>query len=168
MNLLPEHLPPRVVPVGRLDRDSEGLLLFTNDGELAHRATHPSYGVDKEYLAEVRGEPGRNALRALRRGVDIGEGHRTALAEVELSPPPRSHSTREGYAWLRLVLREGRRREVRLMCAAAGHPVRTLVRTRVGPVKLGRLPTGRTRPLTQRELVALRRLAGLAPGHAAL
>jgi pseudouridine synthase len=156
MELLPADLPPGVVPVGRLDRDTKGLLIFTNDGELAHRLAHPRYGVEKEYLALVAGRPGAEVLRRLRTGIEI-EGRMTAPASVAQAGPPSSRTTPEGQTWLRLVIHEGRKRQVRLMCAAVGHPVRELVRTRVGDVELGGLPPGETRPLTGQELASLRR-----------
>ncbi len=140
--LVPDE--PRVFPVGRLDADTEGLLLLTNDGGFAHRLTHPSFGVDKEYLAEVEGEPGRAALRTLREGVDLEDG-RTAPARVTSVSP----------GVLRLVISEGRNRQVRRMCAAVGHPVRRLVRTRIGPLADRRLPPGEWRPLTPGEVRAL-------------
>ena len=135
---------PRVFPVGRLDADTEGLLVLTNDGGFAHRLTHPSFGVDKEYLAEVQGTPSRAALRTLREGVDLDDG-RTAPARVTLVSP----------GVLRLVVSEGRNRQVRRMCEAVGHPVRRLVRTRIGPVADRRLPPGSWRPLTVGEVRAL-------------
>lgn len=156
IELLPADLPPHVLPVGRLDLDTEGLLLFTNDGELAHRLTHPRYELDKEYHALVGGRPSEKTLVALERGVDIGD-HVTAAAEADFSRPPNGHAECEGSTWIRIVLHEGRKRQVRLMCAALGHPVRELVRTRIGDVRLGRLEPGATRPLTDRELASLRR-----------
>jgi 23S rRNA pseudouridine2605 synthase len=135
---------PRVFPVGRLDADTEGLLLMTNDGELAHRLTHPSFGVDKEYLAEVQGVPGPDALRRLRQGVELDDGM-TAPAVVGVVGP----------SVLRIVIHEGRNRQVRRMCEAVGHPVRRLVRTRIGPVTDSRLRPGRWRPLETDELRAL-------------
>ena len=112
---------PRVFPVGRLDQDSEGLLLLTNDGDLTHRLTHPSFGVEKEYLAEVEGEPTRGALRRLREGVELEDGV-TAPAKVSAVAPN----------LLRITIHEGRNRQVRRMCEAVGHPVRRLVRSRIG------------------------------------
>ena len=156
IDLLPSDLPPHVLPVGRLDLDTEGLLLFTNDGELAHRLTHPRYELDKEYHALVGGRPSEKTLIALERGVDIGD-HVTAAAEADFSRPPIGHAEHEGSTWIRIVIHEGRKRQVRLMCAALGHPVRELVRTRIGDLRLGRLEPGTTRPLTDRELVSLRR-----------
>jgi 23S rRNA pseudouridine2605 synthase len=135
---------PRVFPVGRLDADTEGLLVLTNDGGFAHRLTHPSFGVDKEYLAEVEGTPSRAALRTLREGVDLEDG-RTAPARVTLVSP----------GVLRLVISEGRNRQVRRMCEAVGHPVRRLVRTRIGPVADRRLPPGSWRRLTPAEVRSL-------------
>ena len=139
---------PRVYPVGRLDADTEGLLLLTNDGELAHRLTHPSFGVDKEYLAEVNGTPSRGALRRLREGVELDDGP-TAPARVSLV----------GDHTLRITIHEGRNRQVRRMCEAVGHPVRRLVRVRIGPLADRRLPPGEWRPLTQAEVRALERAA---------
>lgn len=161
MDLLPPDLPPHVFPVGRLDRDTEGLLIFTDDGDLAHRLAHPRYEIEKEYHALVAGTPPPRALESLRRGVDI-EGRRTAPATVDVARPPYGHKPRDGHTWLRLVVHEGRKRQVRLMCAAVGHPVRALVRIRIGDVVLGRLPAGKTRPLSQHELASLRRLVDLA------
>lgn len=139
---------PRVFPVGRLDWDTEGALLLTNDGALAHGLTHPSRGVPKTYLAEVSGVPGRAALRRLREGVDLDDG-RTAPAKARLA-----QTTPTGAA-LEIVIHEGRNRQVRRMCEAVGHPVRRLVRTRFGPLRDQRLAPGQWRPLTQAEIRAL-------------
>ena len=143
---------PRVHPVGRLDMDTEGLLLLTNDGVLTHRLTHPSFGVEKEYVAEVEGRPGRGTLRRLREGVELDDGM-TAPAKVsELQP-----------GVLRLTIHEGRNRQVRRMCEAVGHPVVRLVRTRIGPLRDPQLAPGEWRVLTQDEVRALERAAGPAP-----
>jgi 23S rRNA pseudouridine2605 synthase len=162
LDLLPPDVTTRVYPVGRLDRDSEGLLLLTDDGELTHRLTHPRFGLEKEYLALVRGRPKSDALRRLRDGIVI-DGRPTAPARVEIARdvalPRRPRET-----WLRIVLREGRKRQVRLMCAAVGHPVSRLIRIREGPLTLGDLPPGAVRRLTPEETDAMRRDAGLAPG----
>jgi len=164
LDLYPVDLPPHVFPVGRLDRDSEGLLLLTNDGEFAHRLAHPRFELDKEYHALVRGTPSLESLRRLRAGIEI-EGRRTSPAEVEVvRTAPFGHADRPGHAWLRLVIHEGRKRQVRLMCAAVGHPVSELVRTRVGEVLLGRLPPGKSRRLSRREVASLRSQLGLADG----
>jgi 23S rRNA pseudouridine2605 synthase len=135
---------PRVYPVGRLDADTEGLLLLTNDGPLTHRLTHPSYGVEKEYLAEVEGIPSRAAIRALREGVELDDGL-TAPAKVASVEP----------SVLRITIHEGRNRQVRRMCEAVGHPVVRLVRTRIGPLVDRRLRPGEWRPLTPAEVRAL-------------
>lgn len=145
---------PRVYPVGRLDRDSEGLLLLTNDGELANRVMHPRYGVEKEYLVEVEGEPTERTARALERGVRLEDGVARAVSA-------RVVGRRPGRGALALVMVEGRKREVRRMLEALGFPVRRLVRLRVGPVRLGRLRPGQARPLTPEEVRALYRAAGL-------
>jgi 23S rRNA pseudouridine2605 synthase len=135
---------PRVFPVGRLDADTEGLLLLTNDGDLTHRLTHPSFGVEKEYLAEVEGEPSRGALRQLRDGVDLEDG-RTAPARASLQPPN----------LVTLVIHEGRNRQVRRMCEAVGHPVRRLVRVRIGPLADRSIKPGEWRELTPAEVRSL-------------
>jgi 23S rRNA pseudouridine2605 synthase len=139
---------PRVFPVGRLDYATEGLLLLTNDGELAQGLAHPSRGVEKEYLAEVEGVPGRAALRRLREGVVLDDGP-TAPARVSLA-----QRLPDGSA-LRIILHEGRNRQVRRMCEAVGHPVRRLVRTRIGPLADRRLAPGAWRALTPAEVRAL-------------
>lgn len=142
----------RVMPVGRLDRDTAGLLLLTNDGELAQLLAHPSHGVPKTYRAVVRGLPGPAALRRLERGVELPDGRtRPAAARVL--------RTRSGGAELELVLKEGRNRQVRRMCAAVGHPVIALERTGYGPLALGRLQLGGCRELTAREVALLRAAA---------
>jgi 23S rRNA pseudouridine2605 synthase len=149
VDLVPDE--PRVFPVGRLDADTEGLLLLTNDGSLAHRLTHPSFGVDKEYLAEVEGRPSPGALRTLRQGVELEDGM-TAPARVAAVPP----------SGLRIAIHEGRNRQVRRMCDAVGHPVRRLVRIRIGPLADRSLKPGEWRELTQDEVRGLERAAGRA------
>jgi 23S rRNA pseudouridine2605 synthase len=153
---LTRYLPkgPRVFPVGRLDRETEGLLLLTNDGDLAHRLAHPRHGVEKEYLAEVDGVPTQRHLSRLRRGVRLEDGPAKA-AEATLA------GRSAGRGAVRVVMTEGRKREVRRMLEAVGLPVRRLVRTRVGPVRLGRLRAGEWRDLTPEEVRALYRAAGL-------
>ena len=141
---------PRVFPVGRLDADTEGLLVLTNDGALTHRLTHPSFGVEKEYVAEVVGTPSRGTLRRLREGVVLDDGI-TAPAKASLTAPN----------VITLVIHEGRNRQVRRMCDAVGHPVVRLVRTRIGPIVDRRLPPGEWRPLTADEVRALGRAAQL-------
>lgn len=142
---------PRVFPVGRLDVDTEGLLILTNDGPLTHRLTHPRFGVEKEYLAEVEGRPAPGVLRTLRRGVELDDGP-TAPAKVSLVSP----------TVLRITIHEGRNRQVRRMCEAVGHPVLRLVRMRIGPIVDPRLAPGRWRPLSPVEVHSLAEAAGLA------
>ncbi len=142
MALVPAE--PRVFAVGRLDRDTEGLLVMTNDGELAQLLTHPAHGVGKEYLAEVEGTPSPGALRRLREGVELDDGP-TAPATVGVVGP----------GVLRIVIHEGRNRQVRRMCSAVGHPVRRLVRTRIGPVTDPTLGPGEWRALQSEEVRAL-------------
>jgi 23S rRNA pseudouridine2605 synthase len=148
LGLVPSE--PRVFAVGRLDLDTEGLLILTNDGALAQLLAHPSHGVDKEYVAEVEGgTPGPGALRTLRQGVELDDG-RTSPAEVGVLS--------EGL--LRLVIHEGRNRQVRRMCSAVGHPVVRLVRTRIGTLRDTNLPPGRWRPITPEEVRGLAAAAG--------
>lgn len=141
----------RLYPVGRLDLDSEGLMLLTDDGEVALRLTHPRYGQAKEYHVKVRGHPGKETLQRWCEGIVI-EGERTLPAEVTVLRRE-ANST-----WLRVVLREGRKREIRRVAEALGHPVERLIRLRLGPLKLGNLKPGEWRPLTPGEIAALRRL----------
>ena len=136
--------PQRVFPVGRLDRDTTGLLLLTNDGELANRLAHPRHGVDKTYVADVDGDPTTEALRRLAEGVRLDDG---------VTAPARAR--RLGPGRVELVIHEGRNRQVRRMCEAVGHPVRLLHRTAYGPLILGSLAPGRWRPLTPDEVDAL-------------
>ena len=153
-----------VYPVGRLDRDSEGLLLLTDDGPLAHRLTDPRYEHPRTYLVQVERVPGLEALDALRRGVVLNDGP-TRPAEVELleaAPPlpdrpvPIRFRKNVPTAWLRLTIREGRNRQVRRMTAAVGFPTLRLVREAIGPVALGDLAPGQYRDLTVEELQMLR------------
>jgi 23S rRNA pseudouridine2605 synthase len=146
---LPEG--PRIFPVGRLDRDTEGLLLLTNDGDLANALTHPRFGIEKEYLAEVEGVPTPKHVGQLRRGVELEDG----LARAKSARVAGRSGDRGA---VRLVMTEGRKREVRRLLAAVGLPVTRLVRVRVGEVRLGGLPPGERRELTHDEVVALRRL----------
>jgi 23S rRNA pseudouridine2605 synthase len=139
---------PRVFPVGRLDRDSEGLLLLTNDGDLADRLMHPRYQVEKEYLAEVDGEPTAKQLARVRAGVELEDGHARAVRA-------RIVGSSRGRGAVRLVMTEGRKREVRRLLGAVGLPVIRLVRLRVGPISLGGLAPGELRPLTREEVQAL-------------
>lgn len=152
VGLVPDE--PRVFPVGRLDADTEGLLLLTNDGELTHRLTHPSYGVEKEYLARVKGTPSRGAIRTLREGVDLEDGP-TSPARVTAVEP----------SVLRITIHEGRNRQVRRMCETVGHPVTRLVRTRIGPIVDRRLAPGEWRALSRDEVRSLEIAVGGRSGQ---
>ncbi len=152
-----------IYPVGRLDRDSEGLLLLTDDGRLAHRLTDPRFDHPKTYLVQVERIPDDRALEALRQGVVLSDGP-TRPAEVEHLPEPPTLPERSvpirfrknvPTAWLRLTIREGRNRQVRRMTAAVGHPTLRLVRVAVGPISLADLAPGEWRELTELELRAL-------------
>ncbi|HEY74593.1 MAG TPA: rRNA pseudouridine synthase [Thermoflexia bacterium] len=142
-------LPGHLFPVGRLDLRSEGLILLTDDGDLAFRLTHPRFGHEKEYHVLVEGRPSEETLEKWRRGVLL-DGRRTAPARVEVMRAEQDRT------WLRVVLREGRKRQIRRVAAMLGHPVHRLIRVRVGPVRLGNLPPGRWRYLTPAEVRALR------------
>jgi 23S rRNA pseudouridine2457 synthase len=155
---------PDVYPAGRLDLDSEGLLLLTSDGWLIHRLTHPRYRHPKEYWVQVERKPDAEALAALRRGVVI-KGRRTAPAQATLlpakpDPPPRIPPIRYRKTvptcWLSIVLTEGRKRQVRRMTAAVGHPTLRLIRVSLGPLELGSLQPGQWRGLSPDEVSALR------------
>ena len=135
----------RVVPVGRLDADTTGALLMTNDGELAHRLAHPRYGVEKTYEVDVEGEPDDEALRRLEEGAELEDG-RTAPARARRLGPSR----------LELVVHEGRKHQVKRMCEAVGHPVRRLHRTRYAGISADELEPGTWRELTAEEVAALR------------
>ncbi len=163
----------RLYPVGRLDADSEGLILLTDDGRLAERLAHPRYGHKKEYVALVIGTPTEKELRALARGIVLEEG-RTGPAEVTVLgrrvpqdvldagvPGLRKESPR-GFSWLRVVITEGRKHQVRRMLKAVGHPVIRLIRVGMGPLRLGRLQPGEWRELTPKEQRRLLESVGLA------
>jgi pseudouridine synthase len=157
LDLIPERWrDERVYPVGRLDYDTEGLLLLTNDGDLALRLTHPRYALTKEYHALVEGRPAREELARLEAGVMLqGETRRTAPARAWLL------RTLDDDAWVGLELHEGRNRQARRMFEAIGHRVIRLLRVRVGALRLGDLELGHVRELTPREVETLRRAAGL-------
>ena len=149
----------RLFPVGRLDADTSGLLLLTDDGDLAFRLTHPRYKVSKEYIGIVVGSPSAVDLDSLRSGVKLDDGM-TAPAEVEViavAPGARESVLAE----LRIVIREGRHRQVRRMLHAVGHKVQSLQRVGFGPLKLGRLKVGGWRLLGDAEVAALRRAVGI-------
>ena len=150
-DLLPQGQEERVFPVGRLDRDSEGLLLLTNDGELAHRLLHPRYHVEKRYQVCTEPAPRPADLAQLAAGVEIEPGVVTRPAHVQPAPGGR----------FEILIREGKKRQIRRMCEVLGLKVTTLVRTGFGPLELGTLAPGATRPLSAEEVRALELAAGL-------
>ena len=151
VDLLPKNIP-RIVPVGRLDFDTAGVLLMTNDGDLANRLLHPRFGVDKTYRAGISGRLSPEDMKRLNDGV-AAESFKASGAKVRVV------SVRAGYSVVDITVHEGRNRQVRKMFEAIGHPVQTLVRLRFGPISLGDLGLGHTRSLTERELTALHRIA---------
>jgi 23S rRNA pseudouridine2605 synthase len=158
IDLLPPDLPGRVYPVGRLDAESKGLLLLTNDGELTNQLTHPRYGVAKTYRAVVDGYVAPGAVQELAKGVWLadtrsGKGFKTGRSHIKVAKRSRDRSV------LEITIREGRNRQVRRMLARLGHKVRELTRVRMGPLTLEGLPPGHSRLLTGREVKALRELA---------
>lgn len=151
----------RVVPVGRLDRDSEGLLLFTNDGELIYRLTHPKYEVEKEYIVTVNGIPGQEELEEMSTGLDL-DGKMTLPATVKLVEIRRGAGAEGGdVSVLSIALKEGRKRQVRRMCEAVGLEVRRLMRAREGKVELSDMRLGGWRHLRLNEIKALKKETGL-------
>lgn len=154
MDLVPAGIR-RVFPVGRLDMESEGLLLLTDDGELAQRMMHPRYGLEREYNAVLAGDPSPDGLDRLRAGAEV-TGRQVAPLRVTLEAQAPDSFT------ARITLGEGRKREVREIARAAGYEVVRLVRVRYGPLNLGALPSGRARALAPREVQRLRRATGLA------
>jgi 23S rRNA pseudouridine2605 synthase len=151
VDLVP-HVTQRVYTVGRLDEASEGLLLLTNDGDLANQLMHPRFGVEKTYLVQVAGHPTREDLLQLLKGVWLSEGHVRARHVKRLKYQGES-------TWLRIVLSEGKNREIRRMLARLGHKVLRLKRTAIGPIQIGRLPAGKSRRLAGPEVEDLRRAA---------
>jgi 23S rRNA pseudouridine2605 synthase len=149
---LVQHVAQRVYTVGRLDEDSEGLLLMTNDGELAHRLMHPRFGVEKTYLVQVAGNPSRADQEQLLKGVWLSDGHVHARRVKRLKKHGDS-------AWMQIVLAEGKNREVRRMLARLGHKVMRLKRIAIGPIRLTRLASGKSRRLHHDEIEALRLVA---------
>ena len=146
----------RVYNVGRLDKSSEGLILVTNDGELANRLTHPRYGIHKTYHVLVEGQPTPTKLRTLEQGIYLAEG-KASVANIRI------RKRQKDTCWLEIVLDEGRNREIRRLLASVGHKVRRLKRVAIGTLKLGDLPTGAHRELIDGELKELRRLCEREP-----
>ena len=165
IDLLPPNLGARVYPVGRLDAESRGLLLLTNDGELTNELTHPRYGVSKTYRATVDGSVGPEELLMLEKGIWLGdkrtgEGFKTGNSRIKIVKRGRDRSTIE------ITIREGRNRQVRRMLAGVGHKVRDLMRIKMGPLTLEGVAPGRFRELTPREVKALRKLGERHPERA--
>jgi pseudouridine synthase len=164
-------VPEYVYPVGRLDFDSEGLLILTNDGDLAARLTHPRHGVERVYEARVLGIPDAHDLQRLSRGIVIegpstrsarsGRGRRTAPAHVELLPGKQN----DEHGTLRITIHEGRNRQVRNMCEAIGHPVEKLRRVAIGPIRDSKLKLGQWRELTRDEVARLKQAAATTTGR---
>jgi 23S rRNA pseudouridine2605 synthase len=152
IDLVPQHVSQRVYTVGRLDEDSEGLLLLTNDGELAHRLMHPRFGIDKTYLVQVAGKPEQQDLDHLLKGVYLSDGH------VKAKRVKRLKSLGES-TLLEIVLSEGKNREIRRMLARLEHKVLRLKRVAIGPIQMGRLRSGKARPLKGEDLERLKRAA---------
>lgn len=155
-DLIPLDASIHIYPVGRLDKPSEGLMLMTNDGELAHRLTHPRYEHEKMYTVVVDGRLTDDLVEQWRRGVML-DGRITAPAPIEIL------DRRDSSTKFRIILREGRKRQIRRIAAELGHPVQKLIRDRIGPLELGDLPPGQWRYLTEREITELQAYAGSEP-----
>jgi 23S rRNA pseudouridine2605 synthase len=144
-------VPGRLYPVGRLDIESEGLILLTNDGELANRITHPRYGCEKEYRVLVAAKPDEKQLQAWRHGIVLEDGYRTAPAKVRID------SDSDRGTWLRVIMQEGRKRQIREVGSVIGLPVLRIIRTRIGSIHLGNLKPRQWRELTAGEVSTLRK-----------
>ncbi len=159
-----KSLKTRVYPVGRLDLESEGLLLLTNDGELAFRLMHPKYHVEKRYLVKVKGAPPEKKLERIRKGVRLEDEKRKGLYRKTAPAQIKVIKSKGKETELEVILREGRKRQIRRMFQAIGHPVISLVRVAMGNITLEDLPKGRYRHLTFQEVTDLKKRVGLAPG----
>ena len=166
MDLIPERWRRRLKPVGRLDYGTEGLLLLTDDGDLAYRLTHPRFGCSKRYLAKVRGLPGDSAIARLRGGMVIA-GRRTAPMRLARAPARRGARPARASSWWQIELFEGRTRQIREMFFRVGHPVQRLRRVAIGRLEDAELPLGAWRELSAAELSALRTGPGPRPGRGA-
>jgi 23S rRNA pseudouridine2605 synthase len=165
LDLVPTVLVPdgaRLYPVGRLDQDSEGLLLLTNDGDWAQRVVHPRFGLEREYAVATTGALDERQLAALARGIELDEGVARLAQPLRLATSTETRrlddlldSPRSGLTWYRAVLAQGWKRQLRRMFAAVGMPVERLVRVRIGPLRIDRLATGRVRPLGAAEVARL-------------
>lgn len=146
-----DKVPERVYPVGRLDYNTSGLLLLTNDGDLTYKITHPKHHIDKIYIANVKGIPNETSINKLRMGIEVDE-YKTAPAKVKIVNKSRND------AILQIIIHEGRNRQVRKMCEAIGHPVISLKRIAIGDITLGNLPLGQFRDLTKKEIDYLKNM----------
>ena len=145
-----KDIQTRIFPVGRLDFDSSGLLLLTNDGELTNKLTHPSYSVPKTYIARLKKVPDKGSIKAFKEGLILEDGYKTAPADIKIIKKSVDSST------VRIIIHEGRNRQIRKMCKAIGCPVTSLKRVSMGPLKLGNLARGAYRHLTQHEVSSVR------------
>ena len=146
------HVSGRLYPVGRLDVDSEGLILMTNDGELTNRLTHPKYNHEKEYRVQVSGSPTPAQINAWRKGITLEDGERTLPADVKIESKDNRNT------WLKIILKEGRNRQIRRMGASSGLHVRRIIRVRIASLRLGNLPPRRWRYLTPKEIQNLKKI----------
>ncbi len=158
VDMVPD-LGVRLYPVGRLDFDASGLVLLTNDGDVAAAMTHPSYHTHRTYLVKVKGRPDKAALEKLRKGVVLDDGKKTQPAKVAPVRVRKGGKTPSSNTWLKFTLEEGRYRQIKRMCKAVRHPALKIERVRMGPIKLGDLPTGKWRYATREETQALKQLA---------
>ena len=149
-----KDVPGRLYPVGRLDKESEGLILLTDDGALTQRLLHPGFKVEKSYLVTVSGMPSRKELAELKKGVEI-DGRKTLPCKIKII------ERKKGAATLLVTLREGKKRQIRNMFKYMGHTVTKLVRIKIGPISLKGLPAGKWRRLTEKEIMGLKKAAGL-------
>lgn len=158
MELLPD-IKKRLFPVGRLDKDTEGLIIVTNDGDLTYRLTHPKHNIDKIYLAWVKGTPDEKSLDKLRRGIEL-DGYTTAPATVEIENDPAYSFPQKNdeITCLKITIHEGKKRQIKRMCLAIGYSVVKLRRIQLGSIMLGNLPPGKFRYLTQTEVMSLKKL----------
>ncbi len=143
-------IPGRLFVAGRLDARTEGLIVLTNDGRFAHKLTHPRYGFEREYLVQVQGQPNSNALSSLVEGIRLNDTIAKAHSAEVLE------TADDNTTWLKLILKEGKKRQIRRMLAAVGHPVIRLIRTRFGPLELGTLEPSQWRFLTHDEIQAIK------------
>ena len=158
LDLIRDKVKEHVFPVGRLDKDSEGLLILTNDGELANRIMHPRYGVLKKYVVKVKGNLSRDDITRLRKGVEIGDGYISSFDLVKVM------DVKDGITTVLVGLKEGKKRQIRKMFSKLNKDVLRLIRISIGPLKMGNLKSGEIRRLREREVKELKRHLGLVEG----